>query len=73
MSLRFPPWFVKKYPELMKNLQTNIHRLTTPFDIHETLHEIVSFSGVEGRLILCYVLIIVLQGCKPYNVDQWYY
>ena len=48
MSFRFPTWFKKKYPEAMINLQTNVHRLTTPFDIHETLHQLVHFSGTTG-------------------------
>ena len=37
LSLTFPKQFKQKYPQLYKNLQKNSNRLTTPFDIHETL------------------------------------
>lgn len=41
----FPPWFKKKYPEAYINFQKNSHRLTTPFDIHETLEDVLHFEG----------------------------
>ena len=47
-SLRFPLWFQKKYPEEMKNIKTNIHRLTTPFDIHATFEDIISPGGAKA-------------------------
>ena len=46
MSFVFPPSFEKKYPDAMKNLRTNAHRLSTPFDIHATLRDIYNYSGV---------------------------
>ncbi|XP_059144629.1 uncharacterized protein LOC131931792 isoform X2 [Physella acuta] len=45
VSLRFPPWFKKKYPSLVKNVKTNVNRLTTPFDLHETFKDILRFDG----------------------------
>ncbi|XP_059144630.1 uncharacterized protein LOC131931793 [Physella acuta] len=45
VSLRFPPWFEKKYPSLVKNVKTNVNRLTTPFDLHETFKDILRFDG----------------------------
>jgi Protein of unknown function (DUF229) len=37
-----PPWFEKKYPEAVQNLRTNsASRLTTPFDIHATLTDLI--------------------------------
>ena len=46
MSFRFPPSFARTHPEAMKNLRTNAHRLTTPFDIHATFEDIVDYKGI---------------------------
>ena len=45
----FPDWFHKKYPKLAENLRTNSRRLTTPFDIYETLKDILHFDGVNRK------------------------
>ena len=45
-AFRFPPWFFKKYPQAERNLRANAQRITTPFDVHATLREIMNFSGV---------------------------
>lgn len=45
MFMVFPPWVYEKYPEIGKNLRRNQHKLTTPFDIHETLIDIMHFRG----------------------------
>lgn len=39
-----PPSFQEKYPKEMRNLRLNSRRLTTPFDIHETLLQILNFN-----------------------------
>ena len=44
----FPPWFRRRYPRLWRNLHTNAHRLTTPFDVYETLRHILDFDGVAA-------------------------
>ena len=44
MFLVFPNWFLEKYPKYAKNLRTNINRLSTPFDIYETLYDILYFK-----------------------------
>ena len=44
MSLVFPQKFRQQYPKLYSNLLTHVDRLTTPFDIHETLVDIVDLS-----------------------------
>ena len=36
-SIRMPRDFQLKYPQAMRNLRLNSRKLTTPFDIHETL------------------------------------
>ncbi|XP_059177676.1 uncharacterized protein LOC131957003 [Physella acuta] len=45
VSLRLPPWFEKKYPSAVKNLRTNVHRLTSPFDLHETFKDVLRYDG----------------------------
>ncbi|XP_059139957.1 uncharacterized protein LOC131928064 [Physella acuta] len=44
-SFLFPKWFGTKYPQALKNLRTNVNRLTTPFDIHETFKDFLKFGG----------------------------
>ncbi|KAL8574792.1 hypothetical protein ACOMHN_031899 [Nucella lapillus] len=45
MSFVFPPKFRRKYPHLYRNLITNTQRLSTPFDVHQTLLHILDLSG----------------------------
>ncbi|CAO1414781.1 unnamed protein product [Diamesa serratosioi] len=40
-SFTFPEWFKNEYPTQYKNFQRNVERLTTPFDIHATLQDIL--------------------------------
>ena len=46
-SFRFPPWFEQVHPDVVNNVKTNTHRLTTSFDIHETFMEILNFTGTN--------------------------
>ena len=43
----FPEWFPRKYPEIHKILKINTKRLTTHFDMYETLKDILYFDGVS--------------------------
>ncbi|XP_071091028.1 uncharacterized protein [Haliotis cracherodii] len=45
MFFVFPQWFKKKYPNVIENMKTNSRRLTTPFDVYETLKDILYFDG----------------------------
>lgn len=47
--LTFPSWFRHKYPLAMRNLGKNVLRLTTPFDVYETLLDILRIS--QGKRI----------------------
>ncbi|XP_055896897.1 uncharacterized protein LOC106052529 isoform X3 [Biomphalaria glabrata] len=47
LGIRFPEWFATKFPDIISNVRNNIQKLTTPFDVHETLHEILNFTGTE--------------------------
>ncbi|XP_026672078.1 uncharacterized protein LOC108628160 isoform X1 [Ceratina calcarata] len=44
-SFVFPPWFKKVYPEAYANFLHNTHYLTTPFDVHKTLENILDFEA----------------------------
>ncbi len=43
-SIRMPDSFRVQYPEAMRMLRLNSRKLTTPFDIHETLLSVLNFS-----------------------------
>ena len=44
MSLIFPHWFKSEYPETWRNLKANQHKLTSNYDIHLTLTDILEGS-----------------------------
>lgn len=44
LFLSFPDWFRKKYPTAIGNLRKNSRRLTTPFDLHETLLDLLDLN-----------------------------
>ncbi|CAL1546886.1 unnamed protein product [Lymnaea stagnalis] len=41
----FPKWFLDKYPDVANNLKTNTGRLTTHFDTHATLRDLIYFKA----------------------------
>ncbi|KAH6935681.1 hypothetical protein HPB50_008003 [Hyalomma asiaticum] len=43
----FPPWFLEKNPEAARSLRVNQRRLTTPFDLHATLVELLDYPVRE--------------------------
>ncbi|XP_059161611.1 uncharacterized protein LOC131944810 [Physella acuta] len=43
--LTFPKWFLEKYPDVVRNLKTNTARLTTHYDTHATLQELLYFKA----------------------------
>lgn len=47
MSFTLPDWFKRKYPLLYKNLKENSDRLTTPYDIYETLKHVLHINKDE--------------------------
>ncbi|XP_033760756.1 uncharacterized protein LOC117342665 [Pecten maximus] len=46
-ALRFPSWFKVKYQDIYENFLSNAKRLTTPFDIHETFHDILDLTRTD--------------------------
>lgn len=51
-SFAFPPWFKQKQPEAYSNFLANTKRLTTPFDIHATLKDVIHFPQKLGDNVL---------------------
>ena len=49
ISIRYPEWFQKKYPVAMRALKENSQGLTTPFDIHETLLDSLSYTPEKEK------------------------
>lgn len=45
VNLIFPQWFLKKYKILHRNLKLNQNRLTSPFDIHSTLMDLLNLDN----------------------------
>ncbi|BFZ21885.1 hypothetical protein BsWGS_24924 [Bradybaena similaris] len=43
--LTFPEWFLKKYPDVAENLRINTKRLTSHFDTHATLLDLMYFKS----------------------------
>lgn len=50
-SVLVPPSFRHKYPLAYKNLQTNSRRLTTPYDMHETLIDLIDLNALSNEEI----------------------
>ncbi|XP_068620841.1 uncharacterized protein [Battus philenor] len=48
-----PRSFRKIYSEAYHNLQLNSKRLTTPFDLHATLNDLVDLENIENEKIKC--------------------
>lgn len=46
-SFTFPPWFKQVHPRAYANFVYNSRHLTTPFDIHETLRNVLNFQTVK--------------------------
>ncbi|XP_013118242.2 uncharacterized protein LOC106095555 [Stomoxys calcitrans] len=47
----YPSWFKQKYPEAITNLELNAKRLTTPFDLHATMLDLLDLRQIEKSRI----------------------
>jgi hypothetical protein len=76
ISIRMPTKFQDKYPHLMENLRLNSHRLTTPFDLHETFehlfefHSLDSYQSKTNRSYSLFQLIPENRTCLQADVEQ---
>ena len=48
-AVRFPPKYQTFHPKLTENLSRNSKKLTTPFDIHETLKDVLDLSRASTQ------------------------
>uniref|UniRef100_A0A1B6C7V4 Uncharacterized protein n=1 Tax=Clastoptera arizonana TaxID=38151 RepID=A0A1B6C7V4_9HEMI len=51
LFVAYPGWFKKKYTTAVSNLRRNAHKLTTPFDLHETLKDLLHLENLEQENI----------------------
>ncbi|CAI6358843.1 unnamed protein product [Macrosiphum euphorbiae] len=51
LNFIIPQWFQNMYPSAMKNLNKNTIRLTTPYDLHETLLEFIDMNQLDDNSI----------------------
>jgi len=50
LSVRVPRWFSERYTREAANLRLNSDRLTTPFDVHETLLDVVDMARLRDSV-----------------------
>jgi len=48
--VRIPPSLRQSHPQWYKNLKTNVNRLTTPFDLYETLKDILNLAETSNNI-----------------------
>ena len=48
VAVRLPSWFSSRYPAAAANLRLNSDRLTTPFDIHETMIDVLDMQRLRN-------------------------
>ena len=76
ISIRMPRKFQEEYPDLMSNLRLNSHRLTTPFDLHETFEHLFEFHSSDpyqsksNRSYSLFQLIPENRTCLQADVEQ---
>ncbi|XP_005106165.2 uncharacterized protein LOC101851889 [Aplysia californica] len=73
-GFRFPPSFTETYPEAVNNFQINRRRLTTPFDIHATFHDILKYTGpgkgdIRSRGISLFKEVPKERSCADADVE----
>ena len=76
-SFRFPPWFHRQYPDIVRNMEVNAKRLTTPFDIHPTLLDILHYRGpakadISRRAVSLFSQIPKERACSDAEVTPYW-
>ncbi|XP_062590308.1 uncharacterized protein LOC134251903 isoform X2 [Saccostrea cucullata] len=52
LFISIPKWFSDKYKKIANNLRNNAYKLTTVYDIYETLRDILNFNVQEHSSVL---------------------
>ncbi|XP_017050458.1 uncharacterized protein LOC108094401 [Drosophila ficusphila] len=47
----YPEWLKEKYPLAFENLEKNAHSLITPFDLHETIKDVLDLDQLQNASI----------------------
>lgn len=51
LGILFPEKFRRRYKLAFENIQRNVGRLTTPYDVHETLLDLLNLDSLEDNMI----------------------
>lgn len=75
----FPPWFKEEYPDVWRNMKKNTKRLTSTFDLHATLFDILNrayanmtrtYSGAHG--ISLFREVPLNRTCEDASIPEHY-
>lgn len=74
VAMSLPPWFKQKYPTKFRNLRKNADVLTTYYDLHVTLKDILDFPNSEykheyGKSLFSNI-VKVNRTCKDAGIDE---
>ncbi|XP_068083367.1 uncharacterized protein [Anabrus simplex] len=75
----FPEWFKKRYSSAIDVLQANRRRLTSPYDLHETLMDLLHLPtlgfrrvGIRGRSLFGPIPVPLERTCEQAGIsDHW--
>lgn len=65
----YPEWFKIKYTTAISNLKKNRHRLTTPFDLHETLLDLTDLTRLKQRSLKKRSFLLTERGFLPRGIS----
>lgn len=80
----FPQWFKARYTNAVENIRKNAHRLTTLFDLHHTLIDLLNLTSIEDDKLKIRIRNIDATGqslfmpvspyrdCRQANIPQHY-
>lgn len=51
LFIAYPSWIRQKFTTAVSNLKRNVQKLTTPFDLHETLLDLVNLTRLEKDVL----------------------
>lgn len=66
-----PKWFPHKYPEAMRNLLRNRHKLVSHFDLYETLYNLVSLDTLEVDRLRSRALELAATEIMPRGISMF--
>lgn len=51
LLISYPNWFAEQYPHAVFNLRANRRKLTTPFDLHKTLKDLIDLKNITNTML----------------------